>query len=45
MRWSVAFEADGDRELTREEIVELADAVASHGGIASGSGPPATGRG
>jgi hypothetical protein len=38
MRWSVSLTADGDRELTREEIVELADAVAAHGGIASGIG-------
>lgn len=38
MRWSVAVQAAGDRVLTREEVVELADAVASHGGIASGIG-------
>src|SRR4051812_10348082 len=38
MRWSVAVSADGDRVMTREEIVELADAVAVHGGIASGIG-------
>lgn len=38
MRWSVAVVADGDREMTREEVVELADAVAAHGGIASGIG-------
>jgi hypothetical protein len=38
MRWSVALVADGDRVLTREEIVELADAVAVHRGIASGIG-------
>jgi len=30
--------ADGDREVTREEVVELADAVAAHHGIASGIG-------
>jgi hypothetical protein len=30
--------ADGDREMTREEIVELADAVAATSGIASGIG-------
>lgn len=30
--------ADGDREMTREEIVELADAVAANSGIASGIG-------
>jgi hypothetical protein len=38
MRWSVVVEAEGDRVLTRAEIVELADAVAIHGGIASGIG-------
>jgi hypothetical protein len=38
MRWSVSLAAEGDRELTREEIVELADAVAGHSGIASGIG-------
>ena len=30
--------AEGDRVLTHEEIVELADAVAAHEGIASGIG-------
>ncbi len=30
--------ADGDREMTREEVVELADAVAASSGIASGIG-------
>ena len=38
MRWSVGIQADGDRVLTREEVVELADAVAGHDGIASGIG-------
>jgi hypothetical protein len=38
VRWSVAIEAEGDRALTREEIVELADAVATSSGIASGIG-------
>ncbi len=38
MRWSVGIQAEGDRVLTREEIVELADAVAVHDGIASGIG-------
>ena len=38
MRWSVTVVAEGDRLLTREEIVELADAVAVHQGIASGIG-------
>jgi hypothetical protein len=30
--------AEGDRVMSREEIVELADAVAAWGGIASGIG-------
>jgi hypothetical protein len=34
----VTLEAEGDRVMTREGIVELADAVASHSGIASGIG-------
>ncbi len=38
MRWSVGIEAEGDRVLTREEIVELADAVAVSNGIATGIG-------
>lgn len=38
VRWSVSLVAHGDREMTREEIVELADAVATSGGIASGIG-------
>jgi len=38
MRWSVVVVAEGDREMTREEIVELADAVAASSGIASGIG-------
>ena len=38
LRWSVAVEAEGDRVVTREEVVELADAVAGSGGIASGIG-------
>lgn len=38
MRWSIGIEAEGDRVLTREEVVELADAVAASGGIASGIG-------
>ena len=35
---SVSLVADGDREMTIEEIVELADAVAACNGIASGIG-------
>ncbi len=38
MRWSVSLTAEGDREVTREEIVELADAVAPFLGVASGIG-------
>jgi hypothetical protein len=38
MRWSVAVEAEGDRILSREEIVDLADAVAPLSGIAAGIG-------
>jgi hypothetical protein len=38
MRWSVVVQADGDRVLTLEEIVELADAVAASSGIAAGIG-------
>ena len=38
MRWSVGLEAEGDRVLTHQEIVELADAVAPSSGIASGIG-------
>jgi hypothetical protein len=37
-RWSVGIEADADRVLTREEVVELADAVADSNGMASGIG-------
>ena len=38
MRWSVGIEAEGDQVLTREQVVELADAVAATGGIATGIG-------
>ena len=38
MKWSVSLVADGDRIVSREEVVELADAVAESGGIASGIG-------
>lgn len=38
MRWSVGIEAEGDRVMELDEIVELADAVAGAGGIASGIG-------
>lgn len=38
MKWTVALQAEGDREVKLEEVVELADAVAAHGGVASGMG-------
>jgi hypothetical protein len=38
VRWSVGIEAEGDRVLSREQIVELADAVAASNGIATGIG-------
>jgi hypothetical protein len=38
VRWSVGVEAEADRVLSREEVVELADAVAVNGGIATGIG-------
>ena len=38
MRWSVGIEAQGMRVFGREEIVELADAVAASDGIATGIG-------
>jgi hypothetical protein len=38
MRWSVSVIAEGDREVSHEEVIALADAVAGHGGIASGIG-------
>jgi hypothetical protein len=34
----VALQAEGDREVRLEEVVELADAVAAHEGVASGMG-------
>jgi hypothetical protein len=37
-QWSVGIEATGDAIMKREQIVELADAVAVHSGIASGIG-------
>jgi hypothetical protein len=38
VRWSVGLEAEGDRVLTVADVVELADAVAGHDGIATGIG-------
>jgi hypothetical protein len=43
VQWSVSVQASGDRELSREEIVELADAVAPASGVASGIGQTAYG--
>jgi hypothetical protein len=43
VQWSVSAQAAGDRELTREEIVQLADAVAPVSGVASGIGQTAYG--
>jgi hypothetical protein len=38
VKWSVGIEAEGDKILSREQIVELADAVAASDGIATGIG-------
>ena len=38
IRWSVGIEAQGDRIMKLEEVVELADAVAPISGIATGIG-------
>lgn len=38
IKWSVSIETEGDRTMRPEEVVELADAVAPDGGIASGIG-------
>lgn len=38
MRWSVSLTAEGDRVVDLDEVVELADAVAGHDGIATGMG-------
>jgi hypothetical protein len=38
IRWSVGIEAEGDRIMKLEEVVELADAVATSSGIATGIG-------
>jgi hypothetical protein len=38
VRYSVSLVAEGDREVTLDEVVALADAVARHEGIASGVG-------
>jgi hypothetical protein len=38
VRWSVGIEVEGGRMLAREEIVDLADAVAASDGVATGIG-------
>ncbi|MDA2986979.1 MAG: hypothetical protein WAO50_01490 [Candidatus Nanopelagicales bacterium] len=38
MRYSISLQAEGDREVTLDETLELADAVATLSGIASGMG-------
>jgi hypothetical protein len=43
MKWCVTLQAKGERILTREEVVELADAVAPLRGVASGIGQTAYG--
>ena len=43
MKWSVSIQAEGDRVLEIDEIVALADAVATMDGIASGIGTMAYG--
>lgn len=38
MRWSVGVLAEGDEVMSPEQILELADAVAVHSGVATGIG-------
>jgi len=38
MKYSISIYAEGEREISLAEIVELADAVAMYSGIASGAG-------
>jgi hypothetical protein len=38
VRWSVGIEVEGHEVLTREQVVDLADAVAATDGIATGIG-------
>ncbi len=38
MRYSISLQTEGDREVTLDETLELADAVAPLNGIASGMG-------
>jgi hypothetical protein len=43
VQWSVGIEVAGDEVMAPDRICELADAVASAGGIASGIGRPGYG--
>ncbi len=43
MRYSVGMRCDGDKVMSPDEIVELADAVAIHSGVATGIGQEAYG--
>jgi hypothetical protein len=43
IRWSVGLETAGDEVMTTEQILELADAVATKGGIATGMFTPSYG--
>lgn len=43
VRWSVSVQAEGDRTITHDEVLRLADAVAVHHGVASGIGTPGYG--
>ena len=43
VRWSVGIEVAGDEVMTLDRIGDLADAVASTGGIAAGIGQPCYG--
>jgi hypothetical protein len=43
LQWSVGIEVAGDEVMTLDRIGDLADAVASTGGIASGIGQPCYG--
>jgi hypothetical protein len=38
MRWSVGLQAEGDQVMSQDQILNLADAVAIHSGIATGIG-------
>lgn len=37
-RWSVGVRCEGDRVMSQEDILELADAIAIHNGVATGIG-------